>query len=131
MILILLRQVYIGSSEFLPTLDMSPHHSWTRRISRLSFEAKETYTTEECRQLSIQQRKCVFADEIALVTDDKFTYSACMRQCRMEMAHTLCGCVPFFYPLPVRQLKGYKCTNARLHHTFTFLLTFPFSRIVL
>ncbi|XP_034240067.1 sodium channel protein Nach-like [Thrips palmi] len=99
--------VYIGSSDYLPTLDLSPHHSWTRRISRLSFEAKETYTTEECRQLSIQQRRCVFADEIDLVTDDKYTFAACMRQCRMELAQRLCGCLPFFYP-PARKVKGYK-----------------------
>ncbi|KAK3911908.1 Sodium channel protein Nach [Frankliniella fusca] len=100
--------VFIGSSDDLPTLDMAPQHVWTRRISRLSFDAKETYTTDSARQLSIRQRRCVFEDEIALVTDTKYTYSACMRQCRMELAHALCGCLPPFYPLPTRKVKGYK-----------------------
>ncbi|KAJ1532259.1 hypothetical protein ONE63_000875 [Megalurothrips usitatus] len=92
--------VYVGSSDDLPVMDVAPHHQWTRRISRLSFDAKETYTTSDARQLSIRQRKCVYPDEVALVTDHKYTYSACMRQCRMELAQRLCGCVPPFYSLP-------------------------------
>ncbi|KAE8738754.1 hypothetical protein FOCC_FOCC015764 [Frankliniella occidentalis] len=100
--------VYIGSNDDLPTLDMAPQHVWNRRIARLSFDAKETYTTDSARQLSIRQRRCVFEDEIALVTDTIYTFTACMRQCRMELAHALCGCIPPFYPPPARKVKGYK-----------------------
>lgn len=62
------------------------------------FSPKETYTTEEARQLSISQRHCVFPDEIRLVTNDEYNFGACMTQCRMNMAKEKCGCIPFFYP---------------------------------
>lgn len=78
-------------------VDTLPQHLWTRRIAKILFDCKQTYTTENARQLSIRQRKCVFPDEIQLVTDDKYTFSACMIQCRMETSKQLCGCVSWFY----------------------------------
>ncbi|XP_065203446.1 sodium channel protein Nach-like [Planococcus citri] len=68
------------------------------------FSPKETYTTEEARQLSIRQRHCVFPDEIKLITDDIYTFGACMTECRMNMAKEKCGCIPFFYP----NIEGYE-----------------------
>lgn len=76
---------------------MPPHHVWTKRISKISFSPRETYTTENARQLNIKQRRCVFPDEIHLLTDDVYTFGACMTQCRMNMAKQRCGCIPFFY----------------------------------
>lgn len=90
-------QVYLHSTEDLPVIDVSPQHVWDRKIQSINFSPKQTYTTESARQLSIQQRKCVFGDEIKLLTSDTYTYQSCMIQCRMKLARSLCKCVPFFY----------------------------------
>lgn len=59
---------------------------------------KNTYTTDDARQLSIGQRKCIFSDEIKLnYFPDAYTFSSCMKQCRMNKAIKLCKCNPPFY----------------------------------
>lgn len=89
--------MYIHSFSEEIVADSAPHHLWNKRVGKIMFSPKETYTTEEARQLSIQQRHCVFHDEIPLITDDIYTFGGCMTQCRMNMARDKCGCVPHFY----------------------------------
>ncbi|KAJ0179941.1 hypothetical protein K1T71_004532 [Dendrolimus kikuchii] len=103
--------IYIHSTEEMAGLEQSAQHSWDHRVEKVSFSVKHTYTTEDARQLSIRQRRCVFADEQHLETSNVYTYSACMRQCRMQKSRSLCKCVPHFYPA----LKGYRqCTIREL-----------------
>jgi amiloride-sensitive sodium channel len=91
------KQVYLHSTKDLPIIDVNPQHIWDQKIQSIKFTSKQTYTTEGARQLSIHQRKCIFEDEIRLLTCDTYTYQSCMIQCRMELARSLCKCVPFFY----------------------------------
>lgn len=59
-----------------------------------------TYTVDGARQLSMRQRNCVFFDEVKLrVSPHYYTFSACVRQCRMDKVVKACGCLPFFYTL--------------------------------
>ncbi|XP_045764971.1 sodium channel protein Nach-like isoform X1 [Maniola jurtina] len=103
--------VYIHSTEEMAGLEQNSQHSWDSRVEKVSFSVKHTYTTEDARQLSIRQRRCIFADEKSLETSNIYTYTACMRQCRMQRCRSLCKCVPHFYPL----IKGYKhCTVKEL-----------------
>ncbi|XP_030023452.2 sodium channel protein Nach-like [Manduca sexta] len=103
--------IYIHSTEEMAGLEQSAQHSWDRRVEKVSFSVKHTYTTEDARQLSIRQRRCIFADEQRLETSKVYTYSACMRQCRMQRCRSFCKCVPHFYPT----LKGYRhCTLREL-----------------
>ncbi|XP_045493644.1 sodium channel protein Nach-like isoform X1 [Colias croceus] len=99
--------IYIHSTEEMAGLEQSIQHSWDRRVEKVSFSVKHTYTTEDARQLSVRQRRCVFADEQRLETSNIYTYTACMRQCRMQRSRSYCKCVPHFYPTT----KGYRhCT---------------------
>ncbi|XP_037874750.1 sodium channel protein Nach [Bombyx mori] len=103
--------IYIHSTEEMAGLEQSAQHSWDYRVEKVSFSVKHTYTTDDARQLSIRQRRCVFADELHLDTSNIYTYSACMRQCRMRRSRSFCKCVPHFYPT----IKGYKqCTLREL-----------------
>lgn len=90
-------QVYLHSTEDLPIVDIYPQHIWDQNIQSIMFSPKQTYTTKGTRDLSIPQRKCVFEDEIKLLTSDTYTYQSCMIQCHMKLARSLCNCVPFFY----------------------------------
>ncbi|GLH12605.1 uncharacterized protein GBIM_17321 [Gryllus bimaculatus] len=91
------KMVYIQSNDEAPIVDVSPQHEWMYQLKKLSFSAKQTYTTSDARQLSIRQRRCVFPDEIKLDTDSIYTYTSCMSQCRLRRLLKLCGCAPFFY----------------------------------
>lgn len=93
----MMQQVFIHSKDDMLIVDSLPQHLWTRRIAKIFFNSKQTYTTEGARQLTIKQRKCVFPDEISLLTDSNYTFSACMTQCRMDTSRKLCGCVSWFY----------------------------------
>ncbi|XP_034244838.1 sodium channel protein Nach-like [Thrips palmi] len=106
--------VYITSSRDLPGADIAPQHVWNKRVSKLMFVPKMTYTVDGARQLSMRQRGCVFFDEIHLrVSPDYYTFSACVRQCRMDKVVKACGCLPFFYTLLPNQryckLRELKC----------------------
>ncbi|VVC41222.1 Hypothetical protein CINCED_3A010987 [Cinara cedri] len=90
-------KIFIHNRDDMIILDSLPQHLWNRRIAKILFNSKQTYTTEGARQLTIKQRKCVFPDEIPLVTNSFYTFSACMIQCRMDASKKLCGCVPWFY----------------------------------
>ncbi|XP_050430662.1 sodium channel protein Nach-like isoform X2 [Adelges cooleyi] len=100
-------KIFIHSTDDMLIIDSAPQHLWTRRIAKIFFDSKQTYTTEGARQLTIKQRKCVFPDEIPLVTDHMYTFSACMTQCRMDKTRNLCGCVPWFY----KKINGYEYCN--------------------
>ncbi|CAK1553645.1 unnamed protein product [Leptosia nina] len=103
--------IYIHSTEEMAGLEQSVQHSWDRRVEKVSFSVKHTYTTEDARQLSVRQRRCIFADEQKLETSNIYTYTACMRQCRMQRCRSYCSCVPHFYP----PTKGYRhCTVKEL-----------------
>lgn len=60
---------------------------------------KQTYTTDEARQLTVAQRKCIFPDESRLkyYKDDTYSFSQCMKICRMERCNSFCQCIPPFY----------------------------------
>ncbi|KOB74468.1 Uncharacterized protein OBRU01_09119 [Operophtera brumata] len=74
--------IYIHSTEEMAGLEQSAQHSWDNRVEKVSFSVKHTYTTEDARQLSIKQRRCIFADEQKLETSVIYTYSAYgYRQC--------------------------------------------------
>ncbi|XP_046810098.1 acid-sensing ion channel 5 [Lucilia cuprina] len=61
-----------------------------------SYKVVETIETPNLRDLSFEQRKCVFNDE---ETSELKIYSKtlCLAKCRAMMAMEMCDCVPFFY----------------------------------
>lgn len=38
----------------MPGMDTNPQHIWDRRVEKISFSVKQTYTTPDARQLSIK-----------------------------------------------------------------------------
>lgn len=92
---------------------LKPQLIWDYKVDRISFSVKQTYTTEDTRQLTIKQRRCIFKDEIKLKVDHIYTYSACTQQCRLLKTIQYCNCVPMFYAnvYEKRQcgFKDYKC----------------------
>ncbi|XP_045473290.1 sodium channel protein Nach-like [Harmonia axyridis] len=89
--------IYMLNSDEIAGIDTPPQHVWDFTMKSISFAVRQTYTTEDTRQLSIKQRRCIFADERKLEIDYMYTYTACTRQCRIDSSMKLCGCVPFFY----------------------------------
>ncbi|CAD7091134.1 unnamed protein product [Hermetia illucens] len=95
--------VYIHSNREYFGWDFSPQLSWEpNQVSEILISMKETYTTEDAKQLSIGQRKCVFSDEIKLdFFPNEYTFSGCMKECRIKKCIKMCRCIPPFYkPLP-------------------------------
>ncbi|KAH1012570.1 hypothetical protein HUJ05_011708 [Dendroctonus ponderosae] len=108
----LLAPIYIINSDDFIGIDVQPQLVWDCKVDRIAFSFKQTYTTEDTRQLSIKQRKCIFEDEVKLKVDWIYTYTACTIECRMETAKRRCGCVPFFYP----EIAGFDyCDLSSLH----------------
>ncbi|KAK9889769.1 hypothetical protein WA026_007148 [Henosepilachna vigintioctopunctata] len=91
--------IYILNSDEIAGIDLKPQHIWDFRMKSISFSVKQTYTTEDARQLSVKQRHCVFPNERKLEVDHIYTYTACTRQCRMDSAMKICKCIPYFYPI--------------------------------
>ncbi|XP_026475305.1 sodium channel protein Nach [Ctenocephalides felis] len=91
--------IYLYSFDGLLGLDMYPIITWYHNYEILYFSVKETYTTSDASQLSISQRRCVFENEMTdFSKTEKYTFSACMRQCRIARCLEFCSCIPHFYP---------------------------------
>ncbi|XP_037725196.1 sodium channel protein Nach [Drosophila subpulchrella] len=109
-IFIFSNEEYFGS-DFNAQIDWSEPQLVEVRISK-----KNTYTTDDARQLSIGQRKCIFSDEVKLnYFPDAYTFSSCMKQCRMNKAIKLCKCNPPFYKpianVPMCMVKDFDCLD--------------------
>nr|XP_023027158.1 sodium channel protein Nach-like [Leptinotarsa decemlineata] len=91
--------IYILDSDEVAGIDTQPQHMWDFRMETIKFSVKQTYTTEDTAQLSIKQRQCAFPNEIKLMGEEIYSYTACTRECRMKNAMKLCSCVPFFFPI--------------------------------
>lgn len=79
--------------------DFRPHVNWEPSFTvELLISMKQTYTTDDARQLSTGQRKCYFPDEFTLeFYRDEYTFTSCMKECRIRKCIEFCGCVPPFY----------------------------------
>ncbi|XP_058448045.1 sodium channel protein Nach-like [Malaya genurostris] len=96
-----LRQCYIfvHSHNEMSGWDFRPQVQWDLNFAiDFLISMKQTYTTEDARQLSIGQRKCIFPDEVKLqYFRDEYTFSGCMKECRMRKCLKFCRCIPPFY----------------------------------
>lgn len=93
-------KVFVHSVDETTTYDFRPTFTWDVGYAvELLITMKQTYTTDDARQLTVGQRKCIFPDEIKLkyYKDDIYSFSACMKHCRMRRAKKLCKCIPPFY----------------------------------
>jgi acid-sensing ion channel, other len=93
-------KVYLHSTEEITGNDILPSFTWDVSFSiDLLITMKQTYTTDDAKQLTIGQRKCIFQGEEDLdyFKNDVYSLSACMIQCRMNKANKLCKCIPPFY----------------------------------
>ncbi|XP_058811261.1 sodium channel protein Nach-like [Topomyia yanbarensis] len=100
-----LRQsyVFVHSHNEISGWDFRPQVQWDLNFAiDFLISMKQTYTTEDARQLSIGQRKCIFPDEVKLkYYQDEYTFSGCMKECRIRKCLKFCRCVPPFYaPAP-------------------------------
>lgn len=79
--------------------DFRPHVIWEPDFAaELLISMKQTYTTEDAKQLTIGQRKCIFPDEIKLeFYEGEYTFTSCMKECRIRKCLKFCGCIPPFY----------------------------------
>lgn len=76
--------------------------------TELLISMKQTYTTEDARQLTVGQRKCIFPEEIKLdYFDEEYTFTSCMKECRIKSCLKYCNCIPPFYrPIRMTQINS-------------------------
>ncbi|KAG5682787.1 hypothetical protein PVAND_012118 [Polypedilum vanderplanki] len=103
-------KVYVHSIDEVTGFDVRPifEHDIGYAITLL-ITMKQTYTTDDARQLTIGQRKCIFPDERRLkyYKDDVYSFSQCMKLCRLERSNFFCQCIPPFY-VPAATTTNYR-----------------------
>lgn len=111
--------VFIHSADEMIGRSLKPQLIWDYKVDKVSFFVKQTYTTQDARQLSIKQRHCIFFDERKLEIDHIYTYSACTQQCRLKKILKFCNCIPMFYPSVYEKkscsINDYKCIYEHLN----------------
>lgn len=62
---------------------------------------QQTKTNKNIEELSVPQRKCILKNELKLkhFSNEPYTFSNCMKDCRIDQALNICGCLPPFYRL--------------------------------
>uniref|UniRef100_A0A182J395 Uncharacterized protein n=1 Tax=Anopheles atroparvus TaxID=41427 RepID=A0A182J395_ANOAO len=120
--------IFIHSYNEISGWDFQPQVMWDID-SKVEFliSMKQTYTTEDAQQLSIGQRKCIFPEEKKLqYYQDAYTFSGCMKECRISKSLKLCKCIPPFYA-PVRALQPCAAANFQCLSEYTENITSIYS----
>ncbi|XP_058127127.1 sodium channel protein Nach [Anopheles ziemanni] len=109
--------IFIHSYNEISGWDFQPQVMWDLD-SKVEFliSMKQTYTTEDAQQLSIGQRKCIFPEEEKLqYYQDAYTFSGCMKECRISKSLKFCSCIPPFYapvrPQPACTSDNFQCLS--------------------
>lgn len=65
----------------------------------LIISMQSTKTHEKVHDLKIHQRNCVYGNEVKFkhLTEQPYSYSACLSDCKIDQALKLCGCLPPFH----------------------------------
>ncbi|XP_050099386.1 sodium channel protein Nach-like [Anopheles aquasalis] len=104
--------IFVHSYNEISGWDFQPQVLWDVD-SKVEFliSMKQTYTTDDAQQLSIGQRKCIFPEEEKLqFYQDAYTFSGCMKECRIAKSLQFCKCVPPFYA-PIRSIPICRVAN--------------------
>ncbi|XP_055383286.1 sodium channel protein Nach [Condylostylus longicornis] len=110
-------RIYIFSHEEYFEAGFKHQLVWEKRNEdSILISKKNTYTTDDAKQLSIKQRKCIFPDEVKLsYFKEEYTFSSCMKECRINKAYKLCKCNPPFYKpiadIPMCKLSDFPCLD--------------------
>nr|XP_012232562.1 PREDICTED: sodium channel protein Nach-like [Linepithema humile] len=73
------------------------------------------FSTDVIQSFPIHERSCIFANEMDIMKTDKYTYSDCIVNCKIQDIQTICGCRPFVYPRRTKKDNSWRiCTNLDL-----------------
>lgn len=93
-------KIYLNSKEETIHFEQLPLVQTELETSvDITVSMQQTRNEESVKSLSINQRKCFFNDEVQLkhFSDEPYTYSACLRDCKIELTLETCGCFPPFH----------------------------------
>lgn len=81
---------------FVSKFDVNPS---TNSAVSVDINMEETVSGSSIRKLSLIQRECLFNNEkkFKYYQDEKYSYSTCMKECRIDRALDICGCLPPVY----------------------------------
>lgn len=109
-----IADIYLHSYLETTTFDFKPPVTWAANFAiDLLISMKQTYTTDQATQLTIAQRKCIFEHERKMIyRKENYTFTGCMRECRIANSMKYCGCVAPFYISDTRTLKYCKIVSS-------------------
>jgi hypothetical protein len=62
-------------------------------------QATSVYAVPSVKSFDRKQRGCIFSSEFSVLFGDSYSYSDCLMNCRIRSIHTLCRCLPFYFPV--------------------------------
>ncbi|XP_076376992.1 sodium channel protein Nach [Megalopta genalis] len=117
-----------------PDFDSSAELVTTQTYAFLTVKPKETYATENVRELPVSERRCVFADEWQeakpyyserMYPFARYSYQNCLTQCRANVIKTKCGCVPYYYPQNETRVCNFKDIDCLEAYKFWYITAWP------
>lgn len=77
----------------------------------MQVSASRIVCSSDIKRLSIEQRQCVYSEEVRLKYFQLYSDTNCLTECEETYLYARCGCVPFYYPfssqLGFRQVVTY------------------------
>ncbi|CAG9769534.1 unnamed protein product [Ceutorhynchus assimilis] len=91
--------------EVIHATSERPLNIKTSEECEVNYKLTQTYSLEDIRYLTPNQRKCRFDDEPLTANVPVYSTSICYMECRYRLSMEMCGCKPFFYTF----LDGKQC----------------------
>lgn len=94
--------IYLGRKLSNWPADLYEANLYNRRCTTIDHWVKNLiWIYDDLPQFltNFSQRKCIFPDEVHLsyYNGDDYTFSGCMKECRIKRSLKFCSCVPPFY----------------------------------
>ncbi|KAF6200687.1 hypothetical protein GE061_005131 [Apolygus lucorum] len=116
--------LYLHSIDDVPTINhpklekISAGHEDHVSEYRWDFKILEIHNDPLLKSLPIRQRECRFPEEKFLQSNDTYSYSGCMVQCRGQHQNQLCNCTHHLMPkisgMKTCDLNGIVCLSKHL-----------------
>lgn len=93
-------RVMVQSNIEFPNRDTLGKLAAINRVFYIGVRPTETVCSDQVRQLTIEDRQCVFPEERSSTFFPHYSESNCEVECHMKKLHKMCGCMPYtFFPM--------------------------------
>lgn len=83
-----------------PDMSVSSYQLLVGNSLTLALSPSVLHSDKDLKSVTESKKECWFGDEHQLECSNIYTYQNCIMECQAKAMLDLCGCIPYYYPVP-------------------------------